>query len=89
MKWASIRTLLLILAMVLGTAHGVMAADNQLITSVAAIYEYNDNILLNRDDILSDNIYTIAPKLEVVRHSERYTVRADGKLEFYRYQDNR
>ena len=78
----------LITAMVLITAHGVMAADNQLITSVAAVYEYNDNIFLSSDDELSDNIYTIAPKLEIVRHSERYTVRADGKLEFYRYQDN-
>ena len=80
--------MLLILAMVLGAVHGVTAADNQLITSVAAIYEYNDNINLNANDPLSDNIYTIAPKLELVRHSERYTVRADGKLEFYRYQDN-
>lgn len=88
MKWASIRTLLFILAMVLGAAHGATAADNQLITSVAAIYQYNDNIFLNPDIILSDNIYTIAPKLELVRHSERYTVRVDGKLEFYRYQDN-
>ena len=80
--------LLPILAIVLGAVHGVMAADHQLVTSVAAIYEYNDNILLNADNEVSDNIYTIAPKLEVVRHSEKYTVRADGKLEFYRYQDN-
>ena len=89
MKQVSIRMALwLIPAIVLGAAHGVMAADNQLITSVAAIYQYNDNIFLDSDNILSDNIYTIAPKLAVVRHSERYTVRADGKLEFYRYQDN-
>ena len=80
--------LVLIPAIVLGGAHGVTAADNQLITSVAAIYEYNDNILLNPNNELSDNIYTVAPKLQLVRHSERYTVRADGKLEFYRYQDN-
>ena len=78
----------LIPAIVLGAAHGVMAADNQLITSVSAIYEYNDNIFLNSADELSDNIYTIAPKLELVRNSERYSVRADGMLEFYRYQDN-
>ncbi len=78
----------LIPAIVLGAAHGVTAADNQLITSVSAIYEYNDNILLNSADELSDNIYTIAPKLELVRNSERYSVRADGMLEFYRYQDN-
>ena len=89
MKRVSIRMgCWLILAIVLGIAHGVMAADNQLITSVAAIYEYNDNIFLNSADELSDNIYTIAPKLELVRNSERYSVRADGKLEFYRYQDN-
>ena len=76
------------LVMLLGSVHGVTAADHQLITSVAAIYEYNDNILLTSDNELSDNIYTIAPKLELVRHSEKYTVRADGKPEFYRYQDN-
>ena len=76
-----------ILAMVLGIAHGAVAADNQLITSVAAIYEYNDNIRLNADNELSDSIYTVAPKLELVRNSERYSVRADGKLEFYRYQE--
>ena len=64
-----------------------MAADHQLITSVALIHEYNDNIRLNAKDELADNITTVAPKLEVVRHSERYTVRADGKLEFYRFED--
>ncbi len=29
----------------------------------------------------------MAPKLELVRHAEKYTVRADGKVAFYRYQD--
>jgi opacity protein-like surface antigen len=87
-KQVSIRMALwLIPAIVLGAAHGVTAADNQFITSVAAIYEYNDNIRLNADNELSDSIYTIAPKLEVVHHSETYTVRADGMLEFYRYQE--
>ena len=64
-----------------------MAADHELITSVALIHEYNDNIRLNANNELADNITTVAPKLEVVRHSERYTIRADGKLEFYRYED--
>ena len=89
MKRASIRMALwLIPAIVLGAAHCVTAADHQLITSVAAIYQYNDNILLDSANEVSDHIFTVAPKLELVRHSERYTVRADGKLEFYRYQDN-
>ena len=70
------------------TAQQISAADNQLITSVGLIHEYNDNIRLNAANELSDNITTVAPKLEVVRHSERYTLRADGMLEFYRYWDN-
>ena len=78
---------LLILAIVLVAAQGVMAADNQLITSVALIHDYNDNIRLNADNPLSDTITTVAPKLELVRHAEKYTVRADGKVAFYRYQD--
>lgn len=64
-----------------------MAAENQLITSVGLIHEFNDNIRLNADNELSDNITTVAPKLEVERHSERYTARADGKLDFYRYEE--
>ena len=64
-----------------------MAADNQLVTSVAAIYEYNDNIRLDFSDELSDSIYTVAPKLKLVRRHEKYTARADAILEFYRYQD--
>jgi hypothetical protein len=64
-----------------------MAADHQLITSVAAIYEYNDNIRLSPDDELSDSIYTVAPRLELASEGERLSVRADGMAEFYRYQD--
>ena len=64
------------------------AADHQLITSVALIHEYNDNIFFSNDDVQADNITTVAPKLDLLRHSERYTIRADGKLEFYRYEDN-
>ncbi|MFO7716457.1 outer membrane beta-barrel protein [Desulfosarcina sp.] len=77
----------LITAMVLGGAHGVTAADNQLITSVALIHEYNDNLRLDHTDELSDNITTVAPKLELVHNSERYRVRADGRLDFYRYEE--
>ena len=90
MKREQIRiTLFAMVLLLMGAAyHGSgMAADNELITSVALIHEYNDNIRLNTNNELSDNITTVAPKLEVVRHSERYTVRADGKLEFYRYED--
>lgn len=76
-----------VLTILLGAVHGAMAADNQLITSVSAIYEYNDNIRVNSDNELSDSIYTAAPKLEVVHHSETFTLRGDGTLEFYRYQD--
>jgi hypothetical protein len=64
------------------------AADNQLITSVTSIYEYNDNIFLNNDNVVSDNIYTVAPKLVWVRNSELLTFRADGRAEFYRYEEN-
>lgn len=79
--------LLSTIGILLGTVNGVTAADYQLITSVAAIYEYNDNIRLNADNELSDSIYTVAPKLEVVRNGERLSVRADGMAEIYRYQD--
>jgi hypothetical protein len=64
-----------------------MAADHQLITAVALIHEYNDNLRLNTQNEIADNITTVAPKLKLVRHSERYTVRANGKLEFYRFND--
>ena len=64
-----------------------LAADYQLITSVRAIYEYNDNIFFNDDNVVSDSIYTVAPKLEWVRNGELLTFRADGKAEFYRYQN--
>ena len=65
-----------------------LAADHQLITSVAAIYEHNDNIFLDDDDEVSDNITTVAPKLEWVRNGERLTARADGRAEFYHYDEN-
>ena len=80
-------TLLWTLAILLGSVHGVWAEDYRLITSVATIYEYNDNIRLDADNELSDSIYTIAPKLELVRDGERLSARADGMAEFYRYQD--
>ena len=79
--------LLPLLAILLGGVHGVRAEDYKLITSVATIYEYNDNIRLNPDNELSDSIYTIAPKLELVRDGERLSARADGMAEFYHYQD--
>lgn len=79
--------LLWVMVLAIGAASVVAAADHQFITSVALIHEYNDNIRLDSDNVLSDNITTVAPKLEVVRHTEKYTVRADGKLEFYRYQE--
>lgn len=63
------------------------AADSQLITSVAAIYEYNDNIRLNAENELSDSIYTVSPKIELVREAERLTLRVDGTAEFYDYQE--
>ncbi len=78
---------LLFAVLLAGQPFSAAAADNQLITSVAAIYEYNDNIRLNADDALSDSIYTVAPKIELVREAERLTVRADGMAEFYDYQD--
>lgn len=65
-----------------------MAADDKLITSVAGIYEYSDNVFFDDDNVISDSIYTVAPKLEWVRTGERLTARADGKVEVYRYQDN-
>jgi hypothetical protein len=65
-----------------------ITADYEFDTSIAAIYEYNDNIFLSANDVFSDNIYTIAPKLEWARHAERLDVRADGMVEWYRYQDN-
>jgi hypothetical protein len=65
-----------------------MAADNQLITSVAGGYEYSDNVFFDDDNVISDSIYTVAPKLEWVHAGERLTAQADGKVEFYRYQDN-
>ena len=82
----SLLTVVVVL-MAVGLKGPVMAADHQLVTSLALIHEYNDNILLNENNILSDNITTLAPKLELVRHSERYTARADGKLEFYRFEE--
>jgi opacity protein-like surface antigen len=75
------------LTVVSGIVCDVTAADHELITSVAAIYEYNDNIRLNSSDELSDSIYTVAPKLKLVRHHEKYTAWADATLEFYRYQE--
>lgn len=90
MKRGPIRILFLtvvVLLLIAADLEVIMAADNQLITSVALIHEYNDNFRLNAQDELADNITTVAPKLKLVRHSERYTVQADGKLEFYRYQD--
>jgi len=65
-----------------------ISAYYKLITSVAGIYEYNDNIFFDDDNVISDSIYTVAPKLEWVRAGERLTARAEGKAEFYRYQDN-
>ena len=70
-----------------GARDTVMAADYQLITSVAGIYEYNDNIRLNSGNQLSDSIYTVAPKLEVIREGERLSARADATAEFYDYQE--
>lgn len=90
MKRGPIRILfftVVVLILIAADLETIMAADNQLITSVALIHEYNDNIRLNVNNELADNITTVAPKLKLVRHSERYTVSADGKLEFYRYQD--
>ena len=90
MKRGPIRIIFLtvvVLLLIAADLEIIMAADNQLITSVALIHEYNDNIRLNTQNELSDNITTVAPKLKLVRHSERYTVQADGKLEFYRYND--
>jgi hypothetical protein len=71
-----------------GTGHRALAADDHLITSVAVSHEYNDNLKLNANDELSDNITTLSPKLEMIHHSERYTLRADGRLDFYRYKDH-
>ena len=91
MKRVSIRILHAVIAglLVITAAPGpIVAADHQLINAVALIYEYDDNIRLNASDELSDNITTVAPRLQLVRHSERYTVRADGKLEFYWFRDN-
>ena len=90
MKRGPIRILFLtvvVLLLIAADLEIIMAADNKMITSVALIHEYNDNIRLNTQNELADNITTVAPKLRLVRHSERYTVQADGKLEFYRYQD--
>jgi hypothetical protein len=81
--WVAIVLLLLIAV----RSERAEAADSQLITSVALIHEYNDNLFLDAKNELSDNITTVAPKLEAIRHSERYTLRADGKLEFYRFED--
>ena len=66
----------------------VLSADYELVTSVAGIYEYNDNIFLSEDNVVSDSIYTVAPRLEWIRAGERFTARADGKAEFYRYAEN-
>lgn len=83
-----IRTALLpMLTVLLLGVSTAMGADHRFATSVALSQEYNDNIFLNADTVVSDNITTVAPKLEVERHSERYTLRADGMLEFYRYHD--
>jgi hypothetical protein len=65
-----------------------ISADHKLITSVDAIYEYNDNIFFDDDDAVSDHIYTVIPELGWVRNAERLTTRVDGKIEWYRYQDN-
>ncbi|BBO68383.1 hypothetical protein DSCA_23130 [Desulfosarcina alkanivorans] len=64
-----------------------LGADNQLVTSVAASYEYNDNIRLDDRGELADSIYTIAPRLALVREGERLSARADAMAEFYRYGD--
>ena len=80
-------SLLFFTVMVLSGVHGARAADYQLLTSVELMHEYNDNIFFDSEDLLSDNITTVAPKLSVVRHGERMTFHADGKLEFYRYQE--
>jgi len=82
------KVLLLILVFQLLLPSCAISADYKLITSVAGIYEYNDNIFFDDDTVISDSIYTVAPRLEWVRAGERLTARADGKVEFYRYQDN-
>ncbi|BBO92864.1 hypothetical protein DSCOOX_60440 [Desulfosarcina ovata subsp. ovata] len=65
-----------------------LAADYKLLTSVATSYAYNDNILLTDENVLSDSIYTVAPKLEWARNGERLSAKVDGTAEWYRYQDN-
>jgi hypothetical protein len=65
----------------------VFAAYHELITSVALQYEGNDNLRLNAANELSDQIVTVTPKLEVARLSEKYTLRADGRADFYRYRE--
>ena len=78
----------ILLIAILALPHTVQSADYKLITSVAGIYEYNDNIFLSDDNVVSDSIYTVAPRLEWIRAGERFTVRADGKAEFYHYEGN-
>jgi hypothetical protein len=88
MGFSATTAFLLVLAHQLFYPSCAMAADDKLITSVAGAYEYSDNVFFDDDNVISDSIYTVTPKLEWVRTGERLTARADGKVECYRYQDN-
>jgi hypothetical protein len=63
------------------------AADFQLNTSLAALYEYNDNIFFSEDDALDDHITTVSPNVELVHRGERVIARANGKADFYWYRE--
>jgi hypothetical protein len=63
-----------------GTGSEVAAADFKLTTAVAVNHEYNEAAL-------SDNITSLSPRLGMDWKGERYTLQADGKLEWRRYHE--